>query len=115
MVALSKLIPNLPPAIPQLSERLADVFGLAPVIATPTPNPISSGFVPTGRIGKTMADSHVNDRLTLTGSVDVGEKCPACQSRILLDHISTAVCTKGHSWGKSTDRAIPKGNAPLAH
>lgn len=41
------------------------------------------------------------DTSTFTGSVDLGDKCPACRETILLGHLSRAVCTRGHRWGES--------------
>jgi hypothetical protein len=35
----------------------------------------------------------------LVGYVNMGEKCPACQTPIMMVHLTTAVCENGHNWG----------------
>ena len=81
--AISTLISSPPPRLLQVTEELMAALQISKSVANGPPL--------TGTIGNPP----------LTASVDLGHKCPACKSTILFGHLSVAVCSRGHSWGKS--------------
>ena len=38
---------------------------------------------------------------SLSGVIDLGERCPACRDPITLSDVSLATCSRGHTWRKS--------------
>jgi len=81
--AISTLISSPPPSLLRVTGELLVALKLTNPTAGGPPLPKMIDIPP------------------LTGSVDLGHKCPACKSTILLGHLSVAVCSRGHSWGKS--------------
>ncbi|KAF8311391.1 hypothetical protein DL93DRAFT_1482938 [Clavulina sp. PMI_390] len=49
-------------------------------------------------VGVGATPGSMTDAGMLARSVDLGERCPACNEPVLLGHLARSVCTKGHRW-----------------
>ena len=80
LTSLALLISNPQPRLIQLTQSLGTKLSL-PSLAMP-------------KMGNSQETSNA-----LTGYVNMGEKCPACQAGIMTAHLASAVCENGHTWG----------------